>query len=127
MKFRKLIATVVMAALFFWTPSVFPVRAAGIGIGCGIFSGAWLSADTAFAGGVGSLAIPCPTPSSPTPWPVIILGAGVVSVILNAAIVSQTQCRELTQQEAFTSLFLPFFGIAMNQHNDHCHHKHKNH
>ena len=121
MKLRKLIDTVVMAALFFWTPSFLPARA-GIN-GCGLVPTGWLTADTAFAGITVPL-IPCPTPSSPTPWPVIILGAGVVSLILSAAIVSQAQCRELTQQEAFTSLFLPFFGIALNQHNDHCHHKH---
>src|SRR5271169_5349518 len=116
MKFRKLVATVVMAAVFFWTPSVFPAKALPGSIGCGISSPAWLSADTAFAGTSGALGIPCPTPSSPTPWPVIILGLGVVSLMANAAIVSQTQCRELTLQEAYSSFFLPFFGIVLNQH-----------
>src|SRR5271169_5009340 len=119
MKLRKLIATVVMAALFFWTPSVLPVRATGILIGCGTVSVTWLSADTAFAGGA-IAPVPCPT-SGPTPWPVIILGAGVVSLMANAAIVSQTQCRELTLQEAYSSFFLPFIGIVFDQHNDHCH------
>jgi hypothetical protein len=121
MKLRKFIATVIMAALFFWTPSVLPVRASGILIGCGLINPVWIPADTAFAG---VLALPCPTPSSPTPWPVIVLGAGVVSLILNAAIVSQTQCRELTLQEAYSSFLLPFFGIVLNQHIDHCHPKH---
>jgi len=126
MKLRKLVATVVMAAVFFWTPSIFPARAFPSGCGLIPVGFNWLSADTAFAG-FNAAPIPCPTPSSPTPWPVIILGAGVVSLILNAAIVSQTQCRELLQQEALTSLFLPFFGIALNQHIDHCHPKHHRH
>ncbi len=124
MKFRKLIATVVMAALFFWTPSFLPARA-GI-YGCGLVPTVWLTADTAFAGALPA-PIPCPTPSSPTPWPVIVLGAGVMSLILNAAIVSQTQCRELMLQEAYSSFFLPFIGIAFDQHNDHCHPKHHRH
>jgi len=45
----------------------------------------------------------------------------------NAAIVSQTQCRELTLQEAYSSFFLPFIGIVFDQHNDHCHPKHHRH
>ena len=89
------------------------------------FAVTWLTADTAFAG-VPTI-IPCPTPTAPTPWPVIILGAGVVSLMANAAIVSQTQCRELTLQEAYSSFFLPFIGIVFDQHNDHCHPKHHRH
>ncbi len=123
MKFRKLVATVVMAAVFFWTPSVFPTKAVAAFIGCGHINPAWIPADTAFAG-IPIAPIPCPTPSSQTPWPVIVLGAGVVSLILNAAIVSQTQCRELTLHEAYSSFLLPFLGIVLNQHIDHCHPKH---
>ena len=125
MKLRKLIATIVMAALFFWTPSVFPAKAVPGFIGCGLINPVWIPADTAFAGAPPA-PIPCPT-SGPTPWPVIILGAGVVSLITNAAIVSQTQCRELTLQEAYSSFFLPFIGIVFDQHNDHCHPKHHRH
>jgi hypothetical protein len=118
MKLRKIVATITIAALFFWAPSAIPVRATGIGP-CGI-GAVWLTADTAFAQGV---IIPCPvTPTSPTPWPVIVIGASVVSVILNAIIISNTQCRELTQQEAISSIFLPFIGIAMNQKMNKCHH-----
>jgi len=54
------------------------------------------------------------TPSTPTPWAGIAFSAGAVSVILNGAIVSATQCRELTAQEAYTSILLPFVGIAFN-------------
>jgi len=41
--------------------------------------------------------------------------------MLNAIYVSKTQCRELTQQEAWSSIFLPFIGIVFNQHNNMCH------
>ena len=54
------------------------------------------------------------TPSTPTPWAGIALSAGAVSVILNGAIISATQCRQLTAQEAYTSILLPFVGIAFN-------------
>jgi len=54
------------------------------------------------------------TPSTPTPWAGIAFSAGAVSVILNGAIVSATQCRELTAQEAYASILLPFIGIAFN-------------
>jgi hypothetical protein len=113
MKLRKIEATIMIAALFFWAPSAIPVKA--FIVPCGVV---WLSADTAFAGVI----VPCPTPTAPTPWPVIVLGASVVSVILNAAIVSNTQCRELTQQEALSSLLLPFIGFAFNKQNNKCHH-----
>jgi hypothetical protein len=103
--------------LFFWAPSVIPVKAIGVAP-CGA-AGAWLTADTAFA----ATFIPCPAigQPTPTPWVVIAIGASVVSVMLNAAIVSRTQCRELTLQEAYSSVFLPFVGIA-NKNNHHCHH-----
>jgi hypothetical protein len=39
---------------------------------------------------------------------------------LNGTIVSQTQCREPTSQEAAASIFLPFIGMAFNQHNSKC-------
>jgi hypothetical protein len=119
MKLRKIVATITIAALFFWAPSAIPVKASPFGP-CGIVSG-WLSADTAFA--IEGVGIPCPvSPTTPTPWIPIVIGAGVVSVILNAIIVSHTQCRELTQQEALSSLFLPFIGIAFDKQNNKCHH-----
>ena len=58
--------------------------------------------------------------SSPWPWPVLVLGLSATSVIMNGAIVSRTQCRELTHQEATTSILLPFFGIAFNGHDNRC-------
>ena len=121
MKLRTVIATATLAALFYWAPSVIPVRVADqpvrvATIGC--IGVVWRTADTAFAG-----AVPCPVSmqSAHTPWAVIGLGASVLSVITNAIIVSHTECRELSQQEALTSVFLPFIGIAFNQHHNHCH------
>jgi len=51
--------------------------------------------------------------SSSIGWPVIVLGAGVVSVIGYAIHISVTQHRELTSREAMTAIFLPFIGPAI--------------
>jgi len=125
MNFRKTVSTAIIAAMFFWAPSVIPVRANTGFIGCGGINGTWLTVDTAFA--TQPTPIPCPPVHTPLPWVVILFGAAAVSVILNAAIVSQTQCRELSQQEAWSSIFMPFFGIAFNQHNNMCNHQPHNH
>jgi hypothetical protein len=114
MIFRKIVATIVVAAIFFWAPSVIPARA--VIVGCGSIS--WNSSDTAFAA---APVVPC-IPGPKTPWAVVGIGLSAFSVILNAIIVSKTQCRELTQQEAFNSLGLPFIGMAFNTKNNKCHH-----
>ena len=123
MSFRKIVTTAIIAAIFFWVPTVIPVRALpASGVGCGVIPTVWLPTDTAFAGT--ALVVPCPPIHTPIPWVVIIFGGSVVSVILNAAIVSKTQCRELTQQEAWSSAFLPFIGILFNQNNNMCQPRH---
>jgi hypothetical protein len=126
MTLRKFVATVAMAAVFFWTPSLIPlpvaqapVRVAGIAAPCGI-PVAWRTADTAEAFAAFT---PC-VGSTPSPWPVIAIGAGVVSIIINGIIVAQTQCRELTSNEAMASFFLPFLGMAFNQQHNLCHPHH---
>ncbi len=116
---RKLVATLVIAAVFFWAPSVIPVRASPPIGSCGFIELTWRTADTANAS---PLVLPCPPVHTPTPWPVIIGMLGAVSVIVNAAIISQTQCRELTQQEAWSSIFLPFIGMLWDRHINKCHH-----
>ena len=116
MKLRKLVTTMVIAAIFFWAPSVVPVRAFVLP-SCGGIAVGWQTADTAFAGV--PILPPCPIHTA-TPWVVIIGAASVVSVIVNAAIVGKTQCRELTQQEAWSSVFLPFIGYLWNQQNNKC-------
>jgi hypothetical protein len=119
MKVRKIVTTIIVAAMFFWTPtlipSFIPARAA---LGPCFVGVTWIPTDTAFA-----LALPCPVQlqHAATPWVVILFGASVVSVITNAIYISQTQCRELTTPEAWWSASLPFIGIAFNQHNDMCH------
>jgi hypothetical protein len=56
MKLRKVVATITIAALFFWAPSAIPVKAVPAPP-CGVPFSSWLTADTAFASG---LIIPCP-------------------------------------------------------------------
>ncbi len=110
MGIRKLIAVLVTASLAFWTPSIIPAKA----ITCGYTQ--YRTVDTAYAGPG-----PCPTPShAPSPWPVFVVFASVGSVLLNAAIVWNTQCRELSGQEAMTSAFLPLVGIALDAHASKC-------
>jgi hypothetical protein len=124
-KLRKKIATTVAAALFYSAPSFIPlrgtdapVRVAGILPTCGVTI-VWRTADTAEA--FPAPVTPFPVVHGPTPWGVIGLGAAALSVIINGIVVSQTQCRELTQQEALTSIFLPFIGMAFNKHHSACH------
>jgi len=42
-------------------------------------------------------------------------------VITNAAWIWHTQCRELSSQEAMTSTFLPFIGMAFAAQASKCH------
>ncbi|MGA2493425.1 MAG: hypothetical protein ABSF67_10790 [Roseiarcus sp.] len=49
-----------------------------------------------------------------SPWPAVTVMVGVVGVMTNAAYVWRTQCRELSSQEAVTSTFLPFVGMAFD-------------
>jgi hypothetical protein len=120
---RRLVATITMAAIFFWAPSGIPTtfRSSGqiqeAAIGCIPVVGQ--AADTAFAA---PPMIPCvvyPQPMAPV-WPLIVGLASATSVIVSAFIVSRTQCRELSMQEAWSSIFLPFVGIAFNQQNNQC-------
>src|SRR5271163_4117783 len=117
MRLRKFVAIVTMAALFFWAPSAIPARA--FVTPCGVVV-TWLATDTAFAA---PPVVPCPAVPAHTanPWPVVGIMLGTVSVMVNAIIVGRTQCRELTQQEAWSSIFLPFVGMFFNQNNNKCH------
>jgi hypothetical protein len=120
MSLRKIVTTIIVTAVLFWAPSVIPARAIPAPLlGCGFPTAGMITVDTAFAGAVG-VPLPCPPVHAAFPWFVIIFGAGVVSVIVNAAIVGKTQCRELTFQEAWLSVVLPFIGIGLDQHNNKC-------
>ena len=63
--------------------------------------------------------MPCPAPgTAPHPWALLLVPLGAFSAIVNGIVVGQTQCRELTQQEAASSLFLPFIGMLFKQNNN---------
>jgi hypothetical protein len=55
-----------------------------------------------------------------SPWPAAAVMVGVAGVMTNAAYVWHTQCRELSSQEAVTSTFLPFVGMAFDAHASKC-------
>ncbi|MGD0561993.1 MAG: hypothetical protein ABSA66_02800 [Roseiarcus sp.] len=119
MRIRKLVAVLATASLAFWTPSIIPVKAVtNVILPCGVEAGQYQTIDTAYAG---ALIVPCPTSHAPSPWPVVAVFVGTFSVMLNAAIVWNTQCRELTSQEAMTSAFLPLIGIALDAQASKCH------
>src|SRR5271169_6415294 len=100
MRIRKWVALAATASVAFWTPSVVPVKAGPVG--CGIVPlGSYRTIDTAFADG-----LPCPLGHAPSPWPAVTVIVGVVGVMVNAIYIWNTQCRELTSQEAMTSTFL---------------------
>jgi hypothetical protein len=129
MKFRKVIGTLAIATVFALAPAVVPypqmtappTRLAFIG--CGTIVS--LPADAAFAG----IPAPCPVVGGgPSPWWAFGPMLGAASVILNAAVVSNHQCRELTLNEALTSFALPFIGMLFNENSSQCGgHKHKRH
>jgi hypothetical protein len=112
MRMRKWVAVAATASIAFWTPSIVPIKAQVI---CGV-SG-YLTADTAYA----TPPAPCPVGHASSPWPAVTVIVGVVGVMANAAWIWHTQCRELTSQEAMTSTFLPFIGMAFDAQASKCH------
>jgi len=88
MKLHKQVAVLAIAALAFSTPSIAPANAHGY------HWGVWHHGAA--------------------PWPAVTLFVGVVGVMTNAAYIWHTQCRQLTSQEAVTSTFLPFIGMAFD-------------
>jgi hypothetical protein len=107
MRIRKWVALAATASIAFWAPSIVPVKAYP-GYGCGPVG--YRTADTAYASGY----VPCPVSHTPSPWPAVTVIVGVVGVMVNAAWIWRTQCRELSNQEAVTSTFLPFIGMAFD-------------
>ena len=114
MRIRKWVALAATASIAFWAPSIVPVKA--VTIGCGVYSG-YRTVDTAYATGT----LPCPTGHVGSPWPAVTVIVGVVGVMVNAIYIWNTQCRELTSQEAMTSAFLPLIGIALDAQASKCH------
>jgi hypothetical protein len=116
MRIRRFVAVLAVAAPAFWTPLIIPVKAFPL-IRCGMPITEYHAIDTAYA----TEPLPCPVSRAPTSAPVIVLLVGTVSVMLNAAIVWSTQCRELSSEEAMTSAFLPLIGIALDAKASQCH------
>ncbi|MGA2493422.1 MAG: hypothetical protein ABSF67_10775 [Roseiarcus sp.] len=115
MRFRKWVALAATASIAFWTPSIIPVKASYTG--CVVPTG-YRTVDTAYAT---ELPLPCPVSHTPSPWPAVTVIVGVVGVMVNAIYIWNTQCRELTSQEAVTSTFLPFIGMAFDAQASKCH------
>ena len=112
MRIRKWVALAATASIAFWAPSIIPVKATPVGVGCGVQVRMYRTIDTAYAHR--ALAVPCPGhPASP--WPAVTVIVGVVGVMVNAIYIWNTQCRELTNQEAMTSTFLPFIGMVVRR------------
>jgi hypothetical protein len=110
MRIRKWVALAATASIAFWAPSIVPVKAGPGPIGCGVSKIEFRTVDTAYAREY----FPCPVSHAPSPWPAVTVIVGVVGVMVNAAWIWHTQCRELTSQEAVTSTFLPFVGMAFD-------------
>jgi hypothetical protein len=99
MKIRKVVSTILIAALLFFAPSMNPVRAGMPGILCGL-SG-WLPTDTAFAAAV----FPCaPVPPTHGYIPAWFWAAFAcpASIILSGAVANFRDNRQLTYAEAWT-------------------------
>jgi hypothetical protein len=110
----------------FWAPSILPAKAAlGVLPGCG----RWFLAPpvlapaptVAIAEPIMRRLVVCPSPAHATaPYAPFAVVAGAASIMLNAAIVWNTQCRQLSLDEAMTLAFLPLIGIAFDQHASKC-------
>ena len=92
MKVKKLVAVLAIASMAFGMPSMASPSVVHVSSGGGV-----------------------------TPWPAIGVMIGVAGVMINAAYVWNTQCRELSTQEAITSTFLPIIGMAFNAQASRCH------
>jgi len=106
MNLRKIITIIAVASLFFWAPSVIPVRA-GVAIGpCGI-QPVWVTGDTAFAF---VNPVPCPTTGHGPTWvPFAIMGyAG--SIIFAAIVANARYHCQLTAAEAWSGGILFWFS-----------------
>jgi hypothetical protein len=111
MNLRKIVTTITIAGLFFWAPSVIPVKAAPIGP-CGVPL-TWLPADTAFA--IAPIT-PCPTPghgSTSVPFAIVGCASGIILAALAA---NARDHRELTAQEAWTCGILFWFSSPRKMH-----------
>jgi hypothetical protein len=102
---RKIVSTVLIAAMLFFVPTVIPsiIPAKAVPVPCGVIITPWLQLpnDTAFA------AVPIPCPPAPLPpahvpaW----VWAGIAcpaSIILSGVVANFRDNRQLTTAEAWT-------------------------
>jgi hypothetical protein len=108
MKIRKIISTILIAAMLFFAPSMIPVRAAGILCGVSVTS-ELLPLDTAFAAPP-AIIIPCPPVAMHAPAWLWIAFACPASIILSGAVANFKDHRQLTYWEAWTCGLLYWFG-----------------
>lgn len=105
MRFRQIVSTILIGAIFFFAPSMVPLKAvkAASVPPCGtvIAPVAWLPIDSAFAGPSIRTA-PCPVGHSHTPaWPWVVIGCAG-SIVLSALVANFRDNRQLTTPEAWT-------------------------
>jgi len=106
MTVRKIISTVLIGAMLFFAPSTIPVRAVTtISTPCGFrlvpVPIVWLPADTAFAGVVQKVPLPCPAGHHTPVLPWVVIGCAG-SIVLSAFVAGFRDHRELTTAEAWT-------------------------
>jgi hypothetical protein len=103
---RKIVSTILIAAMLFFGPSMIPVRAIGIPCGIQTITGL-LPLDTAFAQ---TLIIPCPPVAMHLPAWWWVAFACPASIILSGAVANFKDHRQLTYWEAWTCGLLYWFG-----------------
>lgn len=109
MKLRKVITTLVIAAMLFWAPTFIPIPyfpapvvEAGTPCPSPVHNVAWLPSDTAFAG------TPCAFGHGGTGWVWGIFGCSA-GIITAAMVANWRNNRQLTTQEAWTCGLLYWF------------------
>jgi hypothetical protein len=103
MKLRWIVSIILIGTMFFFAPSMIPIKPVGAQSlpSCGTLHPAWLPTDTAFAGGP-IRAVPCPTGHAHTPvWPWVVIGCAG-SIVLSALAANFWNNRQLTTAEAWT-------------------------
>ncbi|THD42835.1 MAG: hypothetical protein E7774_14365 [Bradyrhizobium sp.] len=120
MRIRRFLAVLAAASLAFWAPSIIPVKALPI-VTCGANQVQYRTVDTAYAF-CGPMLTHGSPGHAPSPWAPVAVFVGTVSVMVNAAYIWNSQCRELSSREAATSTLLPFLGIAFDVQASKCRH-----
>ena len=108
--FRKIVSTILIAAMLFFAPSMIPARAVAV-FPCGFHPIVLLPIDAAFAGAAPILPAPCPpAPVSHVPAWFWAAFACPASIILSGIVANFKDNRRLTYAEAWTCGLLYWFG-----------------